>query len=79
MGISIKKVKEIREELQLTHIIIFGIGKDGKQYVATHGKTVKNSKEAAEAGNHLKKMLGWPDNLCKDVPLERICKNCWNF
>lgn len=76
MTIRIGKVKEIREELDLSHIVIFGISFDGSQQVATHGKTKVNAKEAANAGNKLKSSLGWPDNLCHSKPLERICGNC---
>ena len=76
MNISIKKVKQIREELKLTHIVIFGVDANGRQYVATHGETEKNAKEAAIAGNKLKSVLGWPDYLCHDKPLERKCGNC---
>ena len=76
MNIAIKKVKQIREELGFIHLIIFGIDENGKQYVATHRLSKKDAKEAAEAGNRLKLCLGWPENLCRSKPLERICKNC---
>ena len=76
MNIPIKEIKRIREELNFTHIVIFGVDANNKQYVATHGLTAKNAKEAAEAGNKLKSVLGWPEALCNDKPLERICKNC---
>ena len=79
MKIKISKVKAIREELGLTHIIIFGIDESGVQHIATHGQTVKNAKEAAIAGNKLKKTLGWPENLCHDQPLDRICRNCYYY
>jgi hypothetical protein len=74
--IDISKVKEIREALGLTHLVLFGVTPDGQQFVSTHGQTEQHAREAAVAGNKLKASLGWPENLCKDRPLERICKNC---
>lgn len=75
-NMPISKAKEIREELGLTHIVIFGVDEDGNQYVATHGLSDQNAREAAIAGNKLKTALGWPENLCKDKPLARVHKNC---
>jgi len=74
--ISIAEAKRIREELGMTHIIIIGVDKDNKQHVATYGETEGNAIEAAKAGNYLKKSLGWPEELCNAVPLERKCENC---
>lgn len=76
MKIKISEVKKIREELNMTHLVIFAIDKNNNYHVATHGDTVFHAKEAAEAGNNLKKKLGFPDNLCKSKPLERIHRNC---
>ena len=77
--ISIKKVKAIREDLGATHIVIFCVDKDGQQQVATHGQTNIHAREAASAGNRLKFALGWPKDLCKAIPLERKCKNCYFY
>lgn len=74
--ITIKELKEIRESLGLTHIIIFGVDEKGMQHVATHGKTITQAKEASEMGNNLKRHLKWPEKLCNLKPLERICQNC---
>jgi hypothetical protein len=74
--ISIKEVKKLRENFGFTHLVILGISNDGEQHVATHGKTVTQSKEAANMGTRLKKVLGWPANLCYTKPLERICAHC---
>lgn len=76
MSIKISKAKEIRENLNLTHLVILGITEDGQQHVATHGKSVLHAKQAAKLGNDLKKNIGWPDELCSSKPLERICGNC---
>lgn len=76
MGIKIAVAKQIREQLGLTHIVIFGIDEKGCQYIATHGGTKKQAEEAAIAGNNLKIELGWHKDLCASTPLERVCKNC---
>jgi hypothetical protein len=75
-AIKISDAKRIREELGATHLVIFAVGADGVQHVATHGETRQHAKQAATAGNNLKKALGWPANLCADQPLPRTCKNC---
>lgn len=73
--ISISQVKSIREMLGATHVVIFAA--DGEeQHVATHGATEVQARQAAQAGNKLKAALGWPENLCRDTPLERKCANC---
>ena len=77
--ISIKEAKQIREQFGFTHIVILGIDEDCKQYVATHGKSRVNSKQAADMGNHMKKELHWPVKDCNAKPLERICQNCSFF
>lgn len=74
--ISIKRIKQIREELQLTHLVLFGIDANGVQHIATYGKTKINAEQAAEAGNNLKKSLKWPEDMCNSKPLDRICYNC---
>ena len=74
--IEIAKVKEWREEIGATHLVVFAMCRNGRQYVATHGETEQNAQEAAKAGNKLKAALGWPEDLCHAKPLERVCKNC---
>lgn len=74
--IPISTAKAIRETLGASHVVIFAIADDGQQHVATHGETRQNAKEAAKAGDKLKTALGWPADLCKSTPLERVCKNC---
>lgn len=73
--ISIKRLAELREELGVTHLILFSIDENGNQNVATHGKSEMHAVEAAEYGNKLKKQLGWDKHL-NTKPLERKCVNC---
>lgn len=74
--ISIKKVKQIREDLELTNLVIFGIDENLKHHVASHGKTSFDAKQSAAFANEMKKLLKWPENMCNSKPLERICENC---
>lgn len=75
-AIKISDAKRIRKELGATHLVIFAVGADGAQHVATHGETRKHAKQASDFGNNLKQSLGWPANLCSDQPIRRICENC---
>ena len=74
--ISIKEAKQIREQFGFTHLVILGIDEEGKQNVATHGKSRANAKQASDMGNHMKKELHWPVQNCNAKPLERICSHC---
>lgn len=71
MNISVAKVKEIREQIGATHLILFAFGSDGEQNVSTHGLTEQHANEAAAYGNQLKKLLGWPGELCQSQPEQR--------
>ena len=79
MAITIAQAKKIREELGLSHLVIFGITPDGYYHVATHGETRRNAEEAAKAGNNLKTALGFPQEKCQSKPVERKCSNCEFF
>lgn len=74
--IPISRAKQIREEFGFTHLVIFGLSPDNVQYVATHGATVKQAKEAANFGNNLKRSMEWPEHECKTKPLQRKCELC---
>ncbi len=68
--------KDLRESVGATHIIIYAVMPDGEQCVATSGGTAREARQAADAGNKFKTALGWPEDLCKDRPAPRLCKNC---
>lgn len=76
--ITIKQSKQVREQLQLTHLVLFGIDTNGVWHVATNGKTKLDAEESAKMGNHLKDKLEWPQ-FTRAKSLERICKNCSFF
>jgi hypothetical protein len=74
--ITIEQAKRWREEAGATHLVVFSVDKDGSQHVATHGESELNAAESAKAGNALKSFLGWPEDLCRAKPVQRVCKNC---
>lgn len=74
--VSIKRMAELREELGLTHLILFGINEDNSQVIATHGKSEKQAIKAADYGNNLKKHLGFPEKMCNSEPVKRECYYC---
>jgi len=76
MNITLHEAKRVLDNIGATHVVIWAVTPDGAQHCATFGKTSGNALEAAKAGNKLKAALGWPDDLCKALPLERVCKHC---
>jgi hypothetical protein len=76
---KIKDLKKFREKLGYTHLVVFGIDPKGKHYVGSHGRSPQHSYEAADAANHLKGVLNFPEHLCNTVPLQRICGNCYYY
>lgn len=61
--------KKIAEELGYTQVIIHGYdGETGEQCVTTYGKTISDCENAAEGGNAIKRLLGWPEELCNAKP-----------
>jgi hypothetical protein len=73
--IPIAAAKRIAEEYGYDQVVIFarkvesapGFG-DGGEHVTTFGKTVADCDVAARMGNHLKRVVGWPEERCNAVP-----------
>ena len=60
--IPILAAKKFCEEQDLRHVIICAW--DGKlSHVVTYGRTIEDCAQAAEGGNRVKLLLGWPENL----------------
>ncbi len=74
--ISVKRMAELRKELNVTHLVLFSIDGKGAQNVATHGKSENQAIQAADYGNNLKKHLGFPDKMSDSKPIDRTCSNC---
>lgn len=67
--IPIRVAKTIAEEFDLSQVIVLAFSKKtGLTHVVTYGQTIGDCAQAAEGGNKLKKVLGWPDELCHDTP-----------
>ena len=60
--IPICAAKKFVKEQDLRHVIICAW--DGKlSHVVTYGRTVEDCVQAAEGGNRIKRLLGWPESL----------------
>ena len=60
--IPISAAKKFCEEQDLRHVIICAW--DGKlSHVVTYGRTIEDCAQAAEGGNRVKLLMGWPENL----------------
>lgn len=67
--IPISTAKRICEEYGYSQVIIHAFDiETGIQHVTTFGKSIEDCDNAAKGGNAIKKMLGWPDELCHDKP-----------
>jgi hypothetical protein len=64
MRIPIKVLKEIAKKYNLSHVILFAHHPEDKtDHVVTFGKSVNDCSQAADFGNLLKDVLGWPKKL----------------
>jgi len=58
--LPIKAIKDLAKQYDLEQVILFGW--DGEcSHCVTYGRTVVDCDQAAQGGNKIKKMLGWPD------------------
>jgi hypothetical protein len=61
-NIPIAAAKRIAGDYGWPEVVIFGYDPvSGDQHVTTYGKNLEQCKDAARAGNHLKRHLGWPE------------------
>lgn len=68
--IPIKAAKQIAREYGYDQVVIFARAHrfDNKEHVTTYGKTVEDCDVAARMGNHLKRVVGWPEEKCNAIP-----------
>lgn len=65
--VPIKAAKELAEKYDLDQVIITAW--DGERmHVVTYGRSLEDCKQAAQGGNFVKKALGFPEELCNEVP-----------
>lgn len=73
--ITISAAKHIADEFDKDQVIILAFSKkDGKTWVTTYGRTVQDCQQAADGGNRLKRVMGWPEELCNAMPSRAMCK-----
>jgi len=67
--IPIKVCKQISKNYEMSQVILLTYDKtNNRTHIVTYGSSIQDCKEAADGGNKLKKVLGWPDELCNAVP-----------
>ncbi len=62
MNIPIKDLKALSKKCGYDHVICFAT-KGKMQFVATYGRTIHECDEAAQFGDKMKDLLGWPESL----------------
>ena len=65
--IPVSSAQALAESLDLRQVVIVAWDGD-KTHVVTYGGSAADSDNAAKAGNQVKKMLGWPENLQSESP-----------
>lgn len=66
--VPIRAAKQIAQEFNQSHVILFCYGPNDTSHVVTYGRTTENSDQAATFGNKLKKALGWPREMTTATP-----------
>ena len=67
--IPIDAAKRFAEEQKCSEVIIIARDFNGDSHVVTYGQTETDCALAAEAGNNIKRIMGWPEKLCKTAPV----------
>jgi hypothetical protein len=68
-NIPISAAKRIAKASGYDEVVIFGYDPvTGQEHVTTYGRTLVQCKDAARAGNFLKKALGWAEAQCHAKP-----------
>ena len=71
-SLPISLAKQISKEREFSEIIIIGYNAEtGMKVVTTYGRTTDDSIDAARTGNKIKKMLGFPDEMCHSKPYKQ--------
>lgn len=68
MVIPINKAKEISKEFNCSKVIIYAIEDDWTEHVVTYGESKRDCLDAAEMGNDIKRLMGWPEEECHAKP-----------
>lgn len=69
LEIKIEDAKKLAKDLGYTEIVIYGYDKDSEiECVATYGVSKEDCNEAADKGNDIKRLMGWPEEYCHAKP-----------
>lgn len=79
-SVPIAAAKRIADEFGKDQVIVLSWSRaDGKTWVTTYGRTLDDCAQASEGGNRMKRVMGWPEDLCKAQPARaksKTCKHC---
>jgi hypothetical protein len=66
-NLPVSIAKKVADDNNLKQVII--LGWDGETtHVITYGQTINDCDQAAQGGNKLKRVLGWPESLNANPP-----------
>src|SRR5690242_7982009 len=64
MRLPIKALRELAKKYGYSHVVIYAYdSKNNIQHIATYGRTIHESAQAAQFGNMMKDTLHWPEAL----------------
>jgi hypothetical protein len=66
--IPIAEAKRVAEAHGCRQVIMLAFDDEGRTHVVTYGRTLADCEQAAEGGNRMKRVMGWPEELCQDKP-----------
>lgn len=66
--IPITAAKNIATQYGCSQVIVLAFDSEGRTHVITYGKTLVDCAQAAEGGNRMKRVMGWPEEMCKAKP-----------
>lgn len=69
---SIEDAKELAEKCGVNQVVIYTFREGTGQHVSTYGTPMRHSLAAAEAGNYVKRVAGWPAPLTQALPQSLI-------
>lgn len=66
--IPIQAAKDVAKKYKLKQVVMILLDEQNISHVVTYGKTLEDCYMAAESGNNIKRHMGFPEELCNEVP-----------
>ncbi len=69
LEVKIEYAKKLAKDLGYSEVIIYAYDKETDiESVTTYGVTKEDCEDAAEIGNDIKRLMGWPKEFCNTKP-----------